>query len=161
MKNKEFYKDKIFSAACEYKNLAVNKETGELCRCQLGLCTNCALSEFKVGSCIGAWKLWLEQEHTEPLLTAKEKNYLENIIRPFKDRVKFIRKNVGCTDNAFIRICVSKYDDIEYPDFLTLPYFDGVEMYTGMEKNKWYTLEELGLFADEEKTHEEQRTLQG
>ena len=160
MKNKEFYKDKIFDAACEYRTLAVDKKTGEPSRCHFLSCKDCALSEFKVNSCIGAWKLWLEQEHTELLLTAKEKNYLENIIRPFKDRAKFIRKNVGCTDNAFIRICICKYDDIEYPDFFTLPYFNGTEMYTGMEKNKWYTLEELGLFADEEEGNEEQRILQ-
>ena len=154
MKNKEYYKDKIFDAACKYRNLAVNKYTGEPTSCPQTECTVCSLSNYS-HACTGAWKLWLEQEHTELLLTAKEKNYLENIIRPFKDRAKFIRKNVGCTDNAFIRICICKYDDIEYPDFFTLPYFNGTEMYTGMEKNKWYTLEELGLFTDEEKAHEE------
>ena len=154
MKNKEFYKDKIFDAACKYRNLAVNKYTGEPTSCSQTECTECSLNNYS-HACTDAWKLWLEKEHVEPSLTAKEKNYLENIIRPFKDRVKFIRKNVGCTDNAFIRICICKYDDIEYPDFLTLPYFNGTEMYTGMEKNKWYTLEELGLFANEEKTNEE------
>lgn len=30
MKNKEFYKDKIYEAACKYRRIAVNKETGEL-----------------------------------------------------------------------------------------------------------------------------------
>lgn len=156
MKNKEFYKDKIFDAACEYKNLAVNKKTGELYRCQLGLCTNCALSEFKVNSCIGAWKLWLEEEHTEPLLTAKEKTYLESVVKPFKDRVKSIQKTAaGPNSYTAIRVCVYLYNDTEYIDFFSLPYFDGSKMYTGMEKNKCYTLGELGLFTNKEEDNEE------
>ena len=160
MKNKEFYKDKIFDAACKYRSLAVDKKTGEPCRCTSTAkcsftCTNCALIEFRGCSCLDAWKLWLEKDHVEPVLTGKEKRYLENVIKPFRDRVKFILKNDIGAGDTFIRICIYKYDDIEYQESLSLPYFDGTEMYTGMEKNKWYTLEELGLFANEEKTNEE------
>lgn len=159
MKNKEFYKNKIYDAACKYKDLAVDKNTGELRDCLDTLCKDCALFDHRRkngSSCTGAWRRWLEQEHVEPLLTNEEKNYLENVVRPFKDRVKSIQKtNIVQRAYTAIRICVYLYNDTKYTDFFTLPFFDGAKMYTGLEKNKCYTLEELGLFADEERAHEE------
>lgn len=158
MKNKEFYKDKIYEAACKYRNLAVDKETGELRDCHSSLCEDCLLLDIKCeheGSCSDAWRYWLEQEHVEPLLTTKEKRYLENVVRPFKDRVKYIYKNDVTERYTSIYIDVRLYDDIVYTESFSLPYFDGTKMYTGMRKNKYYTLEELGLFADEEEDNEE------
>lgn len=155
MKNKEFYKDKIFDAACKYRNLAVDKETGELRGCLDLLCENCLFSDISEGNtCTDAWKLWLEEEHVEPLLTAKEKRYLENVIRPFKDRVKSIQKNDTTKKYTCIHVDAYLYDDNEFTDSFSLPYFDGAKMYTGMEVRKSYTLEELGLFADEERDNE-------
>lgn len=147
MKNKEFYKDKIYEAACKYRRIAVNKETGEPCGC-ISSCNGCAF-DFKKQypeTCTSKWKKWLEEEHVEPVLDDVEKRYLENVIRPFKDRVKFIRKDYTTGENAFIRVDVYLYSNIEYTDTFSLPYFDVTKMYTGMEKNKCYTLEELGLF---------------
>lgn len=156
MKNKEFYKDKIFDAVCKYRNLAVDKETGELRDCFHLQCENCAFSDITEGeTCLDAWRLWLEQEHVEPLLTSKEKRYLENVVRPFKDRVKYIYKKDVTERYTSIYIDVRLYDDLAYTESFSLPYFDGTEMYTGIRKNKYYTLEELGLFADEEEDNEE------
>lgn len=158
MKNKEFYKDKIYEAACKYRNLAVDKETGELCDCFNTPCENCPLLDIKDehgGSCTDTWRYWLEQEHVEPLLTSKEKRYLENVVRPFKDRVKSIQKNDTTKKYTCIHVDTYLYDDSGYTDSFSLPYFDGAKMYTGMEVRKCYTLEELGLFADEEEDNEE------
>lgn len=149
MKNKEFYKDKIFDAACKYKNLAVDKETGEICKCPLTLCKYCALLEIKdgsgkFGSCIDAWVRWLEQEHVEPILDSVEKRYLENVVRPFRRRVKSITKSVISGDNAYLRIeCTSILDDF------SLPTFGKDEAYLCMEPGREYTIEELGLFENE------------
>lgn len=158
MKNKEFYKDKIYDAACKYRNLAVDKETGELRDCHNNLCEDCLLLDIKCehgGSCSDAWRHWLEQEHVEPLLTSKEKRYLENVVRPFKNRVKSIQKNYTAKKYTCIHVDTYLYDDSGYMDSFSLPYFDGAKMYTGMEVRKCYTLEELGLFTDEEEDDEE------
>ena len=74
----------------------------------------------------------------------EEKKYLENVIRPFKDRVDSIVKLLDTLERQFIRIrCGSSLTD--------LPRFDSKKdtMYKGMELDKEYTLKELGLFEGE------------
>ena len=86
---------------------------------------------------------FLEQEievEVEPILTDKEREYLSNIIKPFRDSVKYIERVYIETDEKleFIRI---GYND----DWFNLPYFEPGEYYENMELYKKYTLEELGL----------------
>lgn len=150
MKNKEYFKDQIYDILCSCKSVAVNRKTGKPFMCD-GACANCALFRIDDTCKTRAFMNWLDQEHIEHVLTYEEKQYLENVVRPFKDRVKFIRKEYTTGENAFIRGDVYPYRNIEYTDTFSLPFFDVTKMYTGMEKNKCYTLEELGLFADEEK----------
>lgn len=81
-------------------------------------------------------------ERKEEILDNTEKNYLRGVIRPFRDRVKFIKKQQEIGDDedkSFIEISV----DDDTP--IMLPYFDTDTMYKGMEDNKEYSLEELGL----------------
>lgn len=81
-------------------------------------------------------------ERKAEILDDTEKNYLRSVIRPFRDRVKYIKKQQeirGDEDKSFIAISVD--DDIP----IMLPYFDTDTMYKGMKLNKKYTLEELGL----------------
>lgn len=75
-------------------------------------------------------------------LTEKEKNYLNNIIKPFKERVRYVTRCGwrGC-NQEFIRIWL--YDD--YGDDIMLPWFEKDEYYKGMEVGYDYNLEELGL----------------
>lgn len=74
----------------------------------------------------------------EEILDAKEKEYLRNVIRPFRYRVKYIMKDFGCnTEYIHIRLV----DD----DLINLPYFKQNTMYKNMELDKKYTLEELGI----------------
>lgn len=145
MKNKEFYKQQIYEVACKRDRFALNKTTKEIECCLKMNCCDCLFDSSHY--CCGSRAMkWLEEEHVEPVLDDVEKRYLENVIRPFKDRVKFIRKDYTTGENAFIRVDVYLYSNIEYTDTFSLPYFDVTKMYTGMEKNKCYTLEELGLF---------------
>ena len=73
------------------------------------------------------------------ILDDAEKRYLSNIIKPFRKRVDYIMKSSNsCCDKEYIFI---RLDD----DFLSLPYFEAGTMYQGMELERAYTLEELGL----------------
>jgi len=73
----------------------------------------------------------------EPILDNKEKKYLGNLIRPFRDRVQYIVKR-GSSAKEYIVIEIKN-------DNIYLPYFKKDTMYKNMELDKEYTLEELGL----------------
>ena len=85
-------------------------------------------------------KMTLEVE--EPILDEVEKRYLIGVIRPFRDRIEFIKKS---------RIYGQEYINIVYnSEFkddtnFCLPLFEPSTMYKGMKLGKEYTLEELGL----------------
>lgn len=94
---------------------------------------------------------FLNQEleiNTPDILDRKEKEYLRNVIKPFKDRVKSIAKQNDTDSYEYISIGVS------YPinkrngcdtDYIWLPSFERGVMYKNMEVEKKYTREELGL----------------
>lgn len=94
---------------------------------------------------------FLNQEleiNTPDILDRKEKEYLRNVIKPFKDRVKSIAKQNDTDSYEYISIGVS------YPinkrngcdtDYIWLPSFERGVMYKNMEVDKKYTLEELRL----------------
>lgn len=84
-------------------------------------------------------------EYKESILTEKEKTYLENVIRPFKDEVKTIShlKDIRFQLVEYISIYINCFERI------CLPNFSAGTMYKGMELNKKYTIEELGLFEKE------------
>lgn len=74
----------------------------------------------------------------EPILDNKEKEYLGNLIRPFRDRIEYIVKLPICEEKEFISINLK--NDTSY-----LPNFKKDTMYKNMKLEKYYTLEELGL----------------
>ena len=77
-------------------------------------------------------------ERKEEILDEAEKRYLRNFIRPFRDKVKAIRK----TDNNMNEYITVTYKNGLNTDF---PNFKPNTMYKGMELYKEYTLKELGL----------------
>lgn len=85
---------------------------------------------------------WLEQD--EPILDEVEKEYLSGIIKPWKEKVKFIAKYKTYDGNhEFINI---NYLDTNISlENVSLPSFKPNTMYRGMELDKEYTLKELGL----------------
>lgn len=91
-------------------------------------------------------------EIEQPILDEVEKRYLEGVLRPFKDRVKYIQKTdyhvAGNGNKERIVIMMSTTHTYLCRECLPMPFFDKGTMYKGMEVNKKYTLEELGLFQD-------------
>ena len=83
---------------------------------------------------------WLEEEYVPDILTDKEKAYLTAVIKPFRKDIKYIMKK------DFV-IKAKEYLLIKMHDLNTagLPLFEKGTMYKGMEVNKNYKLEELGL----------------
>ena len=71
------------------------------------------------------------------ILDDAERRYLKAVIRPFRDKVTAICK-VNDIESDYIVICL----EFEY---VCLPDFPTGTMYRGMEANRDYTLEELGL----------------
>lgn len=80
----------------------------------------------------------------EDILDKEEKEYLGNIVRPFKGKYKeinIVKIKIG-GEYFFISIKLSSKDT----RCINFPLFSKNDtMYRGMEPNKQYTLEELGL----------------
>lgn len=72
------------------------------------------------------------------ILDEKEREYLSNVIKPFKDKVEYIIKDTAAC-NEYIKITIKKDSSLCFPNF------EKGTKYKGMEKGKEYTLEELGL----------------
>ena len=146
MKNKEYYKDQIIELLCESLDVAVDINTGKPCACEGFRCANCAFNGYE--PCANAFMDWLNQEHKERVLTQEEKQYLEAILRPFKDRVTSITKTTFFNCYADLFIDVTSIAESVSDDF-SLPIFGKNDAYLGMEFDREYTLEELGLFENE------------
>ena len=76
-------------------------------------------------------------EKPDEILDKEEKEWLENVVRPFKDKVKYINKFQYLAEWIVIKL---------HKGSIEFPRFKKNTMYKGMEVGKNYTLEELGLF---------------
>lgn len=82
-------------------------------------------------------KRWLKLPYKESILDEAEKKYLSNVIKPWRDRVEWIRKSQGIA---------CEYIEIRLNEGIVhFPYFDKNTMYKGMELNKEYSLDELEI----------------
>lgn len=98
--------------------------------CEHTFCEDCKEHFFK----------WLLSEAEEPILDEVEKKYLSAAIRPFRKMIAYIVKAQDFDDGKqCIRIILQNGDGMHFP------YLDDDAMYKGMEVNKDYSLEELGL----------------
>ena len=75
-----------------------------------------------------------------PILDDVEREYLSVVIKPFRDRVRIIYKFRYAYSSSESIVISIKDDNNVY-----LPSFERGTMYKGMELEKSYTLEELGL----------------
>ena len=82
-------------------------------------------------------------EAPKEILDKEEKEYLEAVIRPFKKKVLYIKRCQGGIDYEFIGIRYKTQSTAT-----ALPHYKNNTMYKGMELDKEYTLEELGLFKE-------------
>lgn len=79
----------------------------------------------------------------KPILDKKEKEYLSYVIKPFRDRIKYIYK-FTCANGDYEAIAVVM-EGYGYCDWLNFPKFKKGSMYKGMELIKEYSLGELEL----------------
>lgn len=83
-----------------------------------------------------------EYEIEKLVLDTIEKTYLENLLRPFKDKVKFVKKKESINKEYLLF-------KLNIDDWIVLPSFKKNSMYKGMKSEKGYTLKELGLFEND------------
>lgn len=81
------------------------------------------------------------------ILTKEEKEYLKAVIKPFRERIKFIKKSFFTCGYSYIYIEIDAQGMIPGFDFdsIYLPVLEDTKMYKGMELEKKYTLKELEL----------------
>lgn len=73
------------------------------------------------------------------ILDEVEKEYLSNVIKPFRHKVEYIvKRDLEFSHNQYILIMLKN-------DSISLPGFKKNSMYKGMKSNKEYSLEELNL----------------
>ena len=83
---------------------------------------------------------WLNQEYKDQILDDVERKYLSAVIKPFRKKISYIRKSKdSCKGKKYIKIVLCDGDTMYFP------YLANDEMYKGMELDRNYTLEELGL----------------
>lgn len=80
-----------------------------------------------------------EIEFEIELLTAKEKEYLEGVIKPFKDKVISISKRSFNIELEYISILIKEDFRVNFPNFVINNY------YKNMEVCREYTLKDLDL----------------
>jgi hypothetical protein len=78
------------------------------------------------------------------ILNQKEQDYLRDVIRPFRDKVNYIRKE-SCYSDEYEYLIISVKADKCFNEYNTLPSFKTGTMYKNMKLSKEYSLEELGL----------------
>lgn len=134
MKNIEKYYDAITdnlkSTNVENLGCAVFDIRTGRCDCGDCDCLECCLKNLE----------WLNQEHKDPILDDVEREYLSAVIKPFRKKISYIRKSKDVSKGKkYIRI------DLCDGDIMYFPYLANGAMYKGMELDRDYTLEELGL----------------
>ena len=104
-------------------------------------------SGWSSGLCIEDFSADCWEEYKEPILDEEEKKYLSAVIKPFRKKVKYIKKVDTCwgynKNYEYISGELGNKDDVV--DTFALPYFPKGNMYKGMETGKEYTLDEVGL----------------
>lgn len=134
VKELHFLSDKLYSQFCDGK-----------------LCTDCNL-DIKNDDCIlnklivtiDALEEKYLLEHKEKILTKFEKDYLSSTLHPFRKIIVTVSKHRLNNDFEYIAIRVKSLKEDEEEN-MCFPAFKIGTMYKGMELDKKYSLEELGL----------------
>lgn len=90
---------------------------------------------------------WMAQPYKEPVLDNVEKKYLGAVIKPFRNRIKYIYLATYVEDYYQIRIVLKSniFINTNYVSIANLPPFEKGTMYKGMVIDRHYSLKELGL----------------
>lgn len=105
------------------------------------ICNTPATCLIKDDYTSNSWEIYKEK-----ILTDEEKEYISNVIKPFKNRVCYIIKytNLCALNEEYIQICVKSYNN-ELDEDINLPIFVEGSMYKNMKKVHRYSLKELDL----------------
>lgn len=131
MLNIEKYKDDILNSKQADIHCSVHNILLQLSHIPCtGNCKECKKEAMK----------WLLSEYKEPILDDVEREYLSAVIKPFRKMIACIRKSKDPRKGK-------NYIKIEFcdGDRMFFPNLSNDEMYKGMELDRNYTLEELGL----------------
>ena len=124
----------------KYKDKIMNMSEGDLTCCVINLIHNGECFENCKECKRNAMKWLLEEEGENQILNFAEKKYLSAVIKPFRGKVSYISKQKNFDSTMeFIHIDLSDEDVADFPNFKV------GTMYKGMELDKSYTLQELGL----------------
>ena len=82
------------------------------------------------------------------ILTPKERKYLYDFLRPFRNRVLCIQKTCEPNNLCYLEIIMIGLKEVSYREYILLPYFHNGDMYVGMEPDREYTPEELRLYHE-------------
>lgn len=145
MKNIEKYEEKLRPFGV---NFAITT-SGNIRSCKEFRCGNCAFHCVFDSDCYVARLKWLMKEYEEPVLSDKEKEFIKNMIADLDIKISHIKKYryVNGNGNTKIRIIITVIDSInkDYEDdFVDFVVTEDMP-FEGMELNKAYTFEELGL----------------
>lgn len=140
---KEYQDDLIYWRIKDFDIMKVNNEVMN----EYGGCFKAINKTFNLS--ISKWE-WVREEKPKRILTPKEYNYLKAVIGPFRDRVAYIDKCnsldefENIKEDEQIKIWYKGIDEDYYQDIILYEFKKGTE-YKGMELDKEYSLEELGL----------------
>ena len=130
MLNIEKYKDIVLKNldACSIDTLLRGKMVNGYCK------------GFNCEGCRERFIKWLLSEYKEQILDDVEREYLSAVIKPFRKKILCIRKSKDPRKGK-------NYIKIEFcdGDRMFFPNLSNDEMYKGIEPDRNYTLEELGL----------------
>lgn len=140
MLNAEKYKERI--KELDYR-VTIDINSNELKHCNEMNCCNC---KFRDNDCNRKRTEWLLEEYKEPILTDEEKEYLKNLIKHFRNYIKYIERETEDFYNGeqleSINIWMEKGD---IGNFTIIPIVETSLTFEGMEDERQYSLEELGL----------------
>ena len=83
---------------------------------------------------------------TKSLLTTEEKTYLENVLKSYKSRIIYIKKQTIGRNWAGINIKLESIIAEKLYDMISLPVFEKDKYYKNLVNNQPYTKEDLELF---------------
>lgn len=95
----------------------------------------------------------VKKTNKEFLLDCIDRKYFNNFLRPFRDKIQYIRK-MQSLDSDYEYIKIFYFKDSQ-PSSIYLPYFKTGTMFKKLELNKQYDLNDLDLFKDKLITKEE------
>lgn len=126
-----------------FENLTVDsfaKMVGGILEDNVSDCNLCPFDKFcstnEHVTCHSVVKKWANSKTS--ILDEVEKKYLKGVLAPWLKRKNHITIEKVCSSRKYLCINVMGEE-------INLPFFCSDEMYKGMEANKVYTVEELGL----------------